>query len=199
AVGAAALFLAGFAGWLFSLPAQKAVAAPPAIAEAEHQAMLSRLQPPKRSRPLVAIVGINDATETTDYLLPYGILKRADVADVMLLSTQPGPVTLYPALKVEPEATIAQFDQQHPEGADYVIVPAMDPHDDATVRQWLRKQADKDAIIIGVCVGATVVGASGLLEDRRATTHWYARDQLLKETPSAIYVPDRRFVIDGKV
>jgi len=33
------------------------------------------LKPPKRQRPLIAIVGINDATEVTDYLMLYGILR----------------------------------------------------------------------------------------------------------------------------
>ena len=60
--------------------------------------MLTALKPPKRQRPLIAIVGINDATEVTDYLMPYGILRRADVADVVALATEPGSVTLYPAL-----------------------------------------------------------------------------------------------------
>ena len=56
------------------------------------------MKPPKRRRPLIAIVGINDATEVTDYLMPYGVLRRSGVADVVLLATQPGPVKLYPAL-----------------------------------------------------------------------------------------------------
>ena len=131
------------------------------------------MKPPKRQRPLIAIIGINDATETTDYLMPFGILRRADVADVVLLATEPGPVKLYPALEVEPHATIATFDAQHPEGADYVIVPAMSRDDDATVLQWLRSQAAKGATIIGVCAGAKVVGEAGLLDGKRATTHWY--------------------------
>ncbi len=80
--------------------------------------MLAALKPPTRSRPVIAIIGINDATEATDYLTPFGILKRADVADVTALATQPGPVMLYPALKVEPQATVARFDLLHPDGAD---------------------------------------------------------------------------------
>lgn len=69
-------------------------------------------------RPLVAVVGLNDATETTDYLMPAGILRRADVADVVMLSQKSGPVRLFPALKVEADATIATFDAAHPDGAD---------------------------------------------------------------------------------
>jgi putative intracellular protease/amidase len=121
----------------------------------------------------VAIVGINDATETTDYLLPYGILRRADVADVVALATQAGPVTLFPALKVEPQGTVAEFDARHPDGADYVVVPAMSRDDDPAALAWIKTQAAKGAVIIGVCAGAKVVAAAGLLDGKRGTTHWY--------------------------
>jgi hypothetical protein len=131
-LGAAALLAIGGGGWLLTLPAEPAVAAAPPIATEEADATIAALKPPKRQRPLIAIVGINDATETTDYLMPYGVLRRADVADVMMLATKPGPVMLFPALKVEPQATVADFDAQHPDGADYVIVPAMSRDDDPT-------------------------------------------------------------------
>src|SRR5688572_4282716 len=67
------------------------------IAPDEADATIAALKPPKRERPLIAIIGINDATEATDYLMPFGVLRRADVADVLALATKPGPVTLYPA------------------------------------------------------------------------------------------------------
>ena len=132
-LGAVALFGAVGGAWVLSLPPAPAAGVAPPIAEEEIDATLAALKPPKRERPLVAIIGINDATETTDYLMPYGILQRAGVVDVVALATEPGPVTLYPALKVEPQATVAEFDAQHPEGADYVIVPAMSRDDDPAV------------------------------------------------------------------
>lgn len=180
--------------WLFLLPGSPARGTAPAISKDETEATLAALKPPKRKRPLIAIVGINDMSETTDYLMPYGILARADVAEVRILATQPGPVTLYPALKVQPHATIAEFDAAHPDGADYVIVPAMSREDDAVALQWIRSQAGKGAIVIGVCVGAN----TGLLDSRQATTHWYSVRDLQKH--SAIrYVADRRLVVDRGV
>jgi putative intracellular protease/amidase len=184
---------------ILSLPAATHPRTMPPIPQEEIQATISALKPPKRERPLVAIIGINDATETTDYLMPYGILRRADVADVVALSTGPGPVTLYPALRVEPDATITDFDRQYPEGADYVIVPAMSRHDDPTALEWIRSQADKGATIIGVCVGARVVAETGLLDGKRATTHWYYLKGMLDRHPSIQYVPDRRLVADQDV
>lgn len=186
-------------GWLVSLPSAPAAAKAPPVPQAEVDATLVALKPPKRARPVVAIIGINDGTETTDYLMPYGILRRADIADVMALATSPGPVTLYPALKVQPDATIADFDARHPDGADYVIVPAMHRDDDPAALQWIRAQAAKGAIVVGICAGAKVVGAAGLLDGRQATTHWYYRSQLQERHPSLRFVPNRRFVVDRGV
>jgi putative intracellular protease/amidase len=186
-------------GWLWSLPPAPSVAPPPPIAQAERAATIAALKPPKRKRPLIAIIGINDATETTDYLMPYGILKRADVADVVTLSTAPGPVTLFPVLKVAAEATTAEFDAQHPDGADFVIVPAMSRDDDPAALQWVRNQAARKAIVIAVCAGAKVVGDAGLLHGKRATTHWYSVKELRGKHPTMRYVEDRRIVVDDGV
>ena len=190
--------LAGFGIWIASLPAGQVAAAVP-VPEAETAAMLEALRPPKRPRPVIAVIGINDATETTDYLMPTGILRRADVADVQLVATEAGPVALYPALSVEPDMTIAGFDAAYPDGADYVIVPAMSRDDDPAVMTWLQQQAAKGSIIIGVCAGAKVVAAAGLLEQRRGTTHWFFLRELLADNASITYVPDRRIVMDKGV
>jgi hypothetical protein len=70
---------------------------------------------------------------------------------------------------------------------------------DSAIVAWIKRQADRGARIIGVCVGALVVGRAGLLDGRRCTTHWYYRKTLLKRHPSAVYVPHQRYVIDGSV
>jgi len=197
---AAAVVLAGagFGIWLAMLPPEVA-ASPEPVPASEQEAVLEALRPAVGERPLVAVIGINDATETTDYLVPTGILRRADVADVVLVATGPGPVQLYPALKVEPDATVSEFDAAHPEGADYVIVPAMSRDDDPAVMAWLQQQSAKGAVVIGICAGAKVVGAAGLLDGKRATTHWYYLKDLLGRSPTIDYVADRRFVMDGHV
>ncbi len=189
----------GFGGWVLSLPPGVAAAEAPPVPQEETDALLAALKPPKRERPLIAVVGINSGTETNDYLMATGILRRAGVADVMLLSTEEGPVQLYPALKVESDATIAEFDAAYPGGADYVIVPAMSRDDDPVVLDWLRRQDGKGATIIGVCAGATVVAAAGLLDGKRATTHWYYLGGLLQSNRTIEYVADRRIVADGGV
>ena len=198
-LGAVALGVLGFGAWIFSLPDAPIVEGPPRVPQAEYDATLAALKPPKRARPVIAIVGANEGTETTDYLMPFGILKRADVAEVFALSTMPGPVQLYPAFKVDPQATISDFDAQHPDGADYVIVPAMKRTDDPAVLNWIKAQHEKGATIIGVCVGALVVANAGLLDGRRATAHWYVLHDMLEQHPAIQYVENRRLVVDRGV
>ncbi|MBA1156675.1 DJ-1/PfpI family protein [Microvirga mediterraneensis] len=198
-LGVAALLATISATWILSLPPAPNVGAARPIAKEEADAMLAALKPPKRQRPLVAILGLNDATETTDYLMPYGILRRADVADVVALATGPGPVTLYPAFKIVPDMTVAAFDAKYPDGADYVIVPAMSRDDDPAVLRWLKTQADRGAMIVGVCAGAKIVGEAGLLDGKQATTHWYYVDELRRDHPAIRYVEDRRMVVDRGV
>ncbi|UYZ09264.1 DJ-1/PfpI family protein [Agrobacterium salinitolerans] len=193
------LGLAGFGGWILSLPATTAAAEAPAVPQEETDAMLAALRYEGEGRPVIAVIGLNDATETNDYITTTGILRRADIADVVMLSTEEGPVQLYPALRVEPDAAIAAFDAEHPEGADYVIVPAMSRDDDPAVMAWLQDQSRKGATIIGVCAGAKVVGAAGLLNGKRATTHWYYLGEMLERNPTIEYVADRRMVADGNV
>jgi putative intracellular protease/amidase len=186
-------------GWLWSLPAAPSAYRPPPVSQADTEATLAALRPPKRARPLVAVVGINAGSETTDYILPYGVLKRSGVADVVALATGAGSLRLIPALNIEPDATIAAFDAAHPEGADYVIVPAMIRDDDPVVLDWLRAQARKGATIVGICAGGKVLAEAGLLDGKRATTHWYYVDSWRTRHPAIRYVPDRRLVADRGV
>ena len=54
-------------------------------------------------------------------------------------------------------------------------------------------------MIIGICAGAKVVAAAGLLNGKRATTHWYYMNRMRKIDPTITHVPDRRMVADDGV
>jgi putative intracellular protease/amidase len=136
--------------------------------------------------------------ETTDFLIPFGVLTRSRVADVRALGVREGPVRLMPALSIVPQATLAGFDAEHPDGADYVVVPAMHEQD-AEIVAWLRKQAATGATIVGVCEGVKLLGAAGLLDGRRATTHWHAIDALQRAHLTMVRESDRRYVVDRGV
>jgi len=180
------------------------IALPPAptdaaASEREQQAFVEALKPRREGKPVIVVLALNEGTETTDLLLPHAVLQRAGVAEVQVVAPRRGPVSLYPALRVEAEQDLAGFDRAHPAGADYVIVPAMRDDGDATVIAWLRRQADLGARVIGVCIGTVVVGRAGLLDGRRFATHWYSRKQLIERHPSATYVPHQRYVVDRGV
>lgn len=163
-------------------------------ARAEFMAALQ----PKTHRPVVAVLALNEGTETTDFLVPHAILRRANVATVVAVAPQRGRVDLMPALAVHVDTDLAAFDQQHPHGADYVVVPAMHRADDPRVVAWVQAQAGKGAVVMGVCSGALVLGRAGLLDARQFTGHWYDRSTLLKNQ-HASYVAHARYHIDRAV
>jgi putative intracellular protease/amidase len=171
----------------------------PAVPETERQSTLRSLAPPKRGLPVVAVLAANRGTETTDFLVPYAVLARSGVAIVHAVSTEPGPVQLMPALTVELPHTLAWFDQQYPDGADYVIVPALHQPDDPVVLAWVARQREAGATVVGICSGVKVLSEAGLLAGRSATGHWYDLDHLQRKNPTMQWVPDRRYVADEGV
>ncbi|RQZ24088.1 thiamine biosynthesis protein ThiJ [Burkholderia sp. Bp9090] len=152
-----------------------------------------------RTRPLVAIVADNAGTETTDFIVPYAILKASGAADVVAVSADAGAVELMPALRILADTTFDRFDADVPLGADVVIVPALHRADRPAVLAWLRKQAAAGATMVAICDGAAVLANAGLLRDRIATAHWYSRDGLRRRFADTAWVDDRRYVMDGNV
>ena len=154
---------------------------------------------PGHARPLVVIVADAAGAETTDFIVPYGVLREANVADVRTVSTQPGPLQLMMQLRVQPDETTAQFDARAPEGADIVIVPAQMAPRSPALSTWLRRQAEQGATIVSICEGARVLAYAGLLRGRRATSHFSALRELERAYPDTSWVRDRRYVQDGGV
>lgn len=159
------------------------------------------LPPPKagRLRPLVTVVADNAGAETTDFVVPYGVLKDSGVAEVRSLSSTKGPVRLFLSLKIEADQTFAEFDAAEPAGADIVIVPAQIHPKDPTLIAWIQSQAARGATIVSICEGARVLAAAGLLDGRRATSHWHALADLEKHYPATRWVRDLRYVQDGPI
>nr|WP_236872830.1 DJ-1/PfpI family protein [Burkholderia sp. NRF60-BP8] len=191
-----ASFASGIANIAHAGPASEALA--PAAARADR---LPAYQPRfGRTRPIVAVVGENDYTELTDYVVPYGIVAESGAADLVALATKPGPIRMFPApMNVIPDETTARFDERVPQGADYVIVPAVHRDSDPALLAWVAEQAKKGATIIGVCDGVWVLARAGLLEGRRATGHWYSMSDLRKKFADTRWVDGKRYVADGKV
>ena len=67
------------------------------------------------------------------------------------------------------------------------------------VIRWLRKIAARIRRIGSVCTGAMLLARAGLLDDRRATTHWNWCEVLIRRAPRAQVDPDPIFVRDENV
>ena len=198
AVATAALFATGCVAAAISDSGERKTS-PAAISEGEYTSMIAGLRPPKRQRPIVAVLGANEGSETTDFLLPLAVLRESKAADVFAVGTSRGTLTLMPALKVRVDLSTADFDARHPDGADYVIVPALHRPDDPAVLAWIQEQSAKGATIVAICSGAKVISNAGLLKDRAGTGHWMDMESLKKQNPSMRWVPNRRYVVDRGV
>jgi transcriptional regulator GlxA family with amidase domain len=65
--------------------------------------------------------------------------------------------------------------------------------------KWINDRAPRTRRIASVCTGAFLLGASGLLDGRRATTHWSATSQLAALFPKTDVEPDAIFIGDGHI
>ena len=86
--------------------------------------------------------------------------------------------------------------------ADLVIVPAWnDPQRPAppALTDALRRAHERGAQVVGLCLGAFVLGDAGLPVGRPATTHWACRALFAQRFPKADFRPDVLYVDDGGV
>jgi transcriptional regulator GlxA family with amidase domain len=86
--------------------------------------------------------------------------------------------------------------------ADLVVVPGTHrfmEEPDPQIVSALRAAADNGARIAAMCVGAFTLAAAGLLDGRRATTHWQFAGELARRYPSIDVDPRVLFVDEGPV
>ncbi|MGH3517935.1 MAG: helix-turn-helix domain-containing protein [Haloechinothrix sp.] len=116
--------------------------------------------------------------------------------DFQICAPVPGPVTTTSGFSVLVENTLDVVD-----GADLVAVPAMPRFDQppAEVLKTLRQALDAGARLMSVCSGAFVLGAAGLLDGRRCTTHWRYTQELADRFPLAQVDPNVLYVEDGPI
>jgi transcriptional regulator GlxA family with amidase domain len=114
--------------------------------------------------------------------------------DVLLCGS--GPVQVGPFV-VEPGHGLERLIS-----ADTVIVPACADIDDpppAELIEAVRAAHEAGARVASLCTGAFVLGAAGLLDGRRATTHWAHTAQLSARHPRAVVDPDVLYTDNGSV
>jgi transcriptional regulator GlxA family with amidase domain len=80
---------------------------------------------------------------------------------------------------------------------DLVVVGAHRPSEAELA--WLRKVAPDADLTMSVCTGASVLARAGLLDGRKAATHYWFTEDFGKRWPKATFVPGARFVESGPV
>jgi transcriptional regulator GlxA family with amidase domain len=157
-------------------------------------------RPETPTLPVIAI-GVDSAgTELTDFMIPHAVLTESGVARVVSVALHAGRIRLRPGtVSIEPDLTMAAFDAANSRGADYVVVPALVDHESPAIAAWIRAQAARGATIVSICEGARTVAKSGVLEGRRATTHWSALGELSKRYPGTTWVRNLRYVVDDHI
>jgi cyclohexyl-isocyanide hydratase len=134
-----------------------------------------------------------EAVDQIDLTGPFEVLSRIPNSTYRIYGKAASPVRDVKGLRLTPDATLADappLDVLHvPGGFGQEALMA-----DAEVLGWIRQQAAGGCVIFSVCTGALLCGAAGLLQGRRATTHW-ASFHLL---PFFGAIPvNQRVVVDG--
>ena len=116
------------------------------------------------------------------------------IYEVVLLSEHGGPVQTSAGFAVETQAfDDSRFDTVLVVGDNEVIEPG------AGLIAFLQRSAQTSRRIGATCTGAFNLAQAGLLDERRATTHWFFAAKLRHEYPAVKLEEDRIFIIDGPV
>jgi transcriptional regulator GlxA family with amidase domain len=138
-----------------------------------------------------------DRLTALDAVGPYEVLRGIPKAGVTFVAAEPGPKpTDHGAL-----ALVADHALHAVPNPDVVVVPGgpgeLDARKDERVLDWLRTAHEASQWTTSVCTGSLILGAAGILEGKRATSHWTALESL--RDFGAEPVADERVVFDGKV
>jgi transcriptional regulator GlxA family with amidase domain len=163
--------------------------------------------------PRRVAIALYDGVELLDVTGPAEVMATAtrvlDVRgragyEVRLAAATSSPVTTSSGLRLLPDLTFAE----HAGRWDTLVVPgalragATAPAEAMVVPEvvdWLRARAPETDRVAAVCAGARMVALTGLLDGRRATTHWAVAAELADAHPEVEVDPDPIFVRSGDV
>ena len=118
--------------------------------------------------------------------------------EVLLVAEQDGVVNATGGLRVVPDHTIATCPP-----LDVLVVPGgwgvREEIANRTLVEWIGERGRYVETLTSVCTGSMLLGHAGLLDGRRATTHWRALDWMRQSFPT-VTVEDKLHVVeDGNV
>jgi len=109
------------------------------------------------------------------------------------------PISARNGLVVQPDYSF----EDHPE-FDILIIPGgygaeeIEIHNEK-VLHWIKEQASKVKLLASVCTGAFLLAKCGLLDGKKATTHWMDIDRLEQEFPKISVLREMKYVDQGEV
>ncbi|GAA0627782.1 GlxA family transcriptional regulator [Streptomyces crystallinus] len=115
---------------------------------------------------------------------------------VRTASLDGGPVRSSSGLTLVPDSALAGAPEPHTllvPGGSGTRIP------DPVLVDWLREHGPRAERLVSVCTGAVLLAEAGLLDGRRATTHWAYCDSLARRHPKVTVEPDPIYVRDGNV
>ncbi|MER7979324.1 GlxA family transcriptional regulator [Streptomyces sp. NPDC095817] len=121
---------------------------------------------------------------------------RADSYRIRTASLDGAPVRCSSGLVLVPDHPLAEAPAPHT-----LLVPGGrgTRNPDPLLVDWLRAHGPGAERLVSVCTGAILLAAAGLLDGRRATTHWAYCDRLARDHPAVEVDPDPIYVRDGHV
>ncbi|SFI49843.1 MULTISPECIES: GlxA family transcriptional regulator [Microbacterium] len=118
--------------------------------------------------------------------------------DFRIVTPDPGAVPANIGFSLNVDADLAFADE-----ADLVVLTPIPrdawDHVDERVTAVVRRAVERGAWVLTVCSGAFVVAAAGVLDGRRATTHWRYADTMKRMYPAIDVDPHVLYVQDGRI
>jgi len=130
----------------------------------------------------------------------FGLDRSADGLtrfDFALVAGEPPPLRTSSGFSIDTPHGLERL-----EAAELIAIPGWRSPDEqppAAVLDALRAAVARGARVMSLCSGAFVLAAAGLLDDRRATTHWRYAPALAQRHPRVRVAPDVLYVDEGQV
>jgi transcriptional regulator GlxA family with amidase domain len=126
----------------------------------------------------------------------FGFRDEATRYSFAVAAAAPGPVPTSTGFAIDAALALDAV-----RDADTVLLPGYYPvvEPDPEVVRAVRAAHDRGARVASVCVGAFVLAATGLLDGRRATTHWREAEEFQRRYPAVRLDPDVLYVDGGDV
>jgi transcriptional regulator GlxA family with amidase domain len=159
-----------------------------------HEEMMSAFPAPKHNIQNVGIL-LYDGFTTLDAMGPFQVLSEMMGVNVFFVAPKKGVVKNMNGVGIVVERDFSDTDS-----LDILVIPGgfketYTLQKDTALLNWVKKVDKTTTFTTSVCTGAWLLGATGLLKGKNATTHWFGKDILKTYN---VNVKDERYVRDGK-